>query len=811
MMNTLLQDLRYGVRMLTKAPGFTAVAVLTLALGIGANTAIFSMVNALLLHPYDFHGLDRLVKVWENRGIDEGADARFIAPADAADLRANVAPFADLTIYQCTDLNLTTKSNADHALGCRVSANFFDVLGVRPALGREFSSGEMQPGRDQVVVLSHAFWERKFGGDPGALGQTIQIDGRSCTVVGIMPQNFDYPVPMQMWVPLALAPDAAADRAKLSLEALARLKPGASIGSALAALDGFSSRLAADFPKTNAGRKLTLLQLRKELYLYTLPLFGLLQAAAGFVLLLACANLANLLFARMIGRQKEIAVRVALGADRQELAKLFVCETILLSLLAAATAVAVSFWAAGFLRASISPDWTQWVPGWNGIQVDSTVLTFTILLAAVVGIFFGLATALHSGRVDLNKTLKEAGPGSMTRARGRLRSALVVSQVVFALVLLVCAGLTIQGFARIVRAYQGFDPSGVYRTEINLPKSGYADTSKVAAFYQSLLRTADSLPGVTSAGLITNTPASSVDNLTTFFTIEGQPVLKANETPAADLQIASAGYFETLRIPLIAGRMIQESDTTTAARVAVVSQSMAARYWPGKDAIGQRIRLGKSDSNSPWLTVVGVAGDVRQNWWNPPAKPTIYEPFFQAPSAGIMFVMRTRSNPTGYSSAVRDAVRRLDASVTPNPGGTLEREVTDSTAIIRIMGILMAVFGIVALALSSIGVYGVISESIAQRTHEIGIRLALGAHPRNVMWLVLAQSLKLTTIGICIALPISYSIGSTMGSLLYGLVSVSLPVLAGFTAALFVAALAAGFIPARRAMRTDPMVALRYE
>src|SRR5690348_9857124 len=363
-LETLLQDIRYSFRMLRKSPGFTAVAVLTLAFGIGTNTAIFSMVNALLLHPYRFHNLDSLVLLWENRGIDEGPDARRISPGDITDVRANSQLFEDVATYQCPDFNLSSEGRVDVARGCRVSANFFALLGAIPAQGRLFSTDEETPGSDRSVIISHSFWQSRFAGDPQLLGKTIRLNGRNYTVAGIMPPDFDYPVPMELWVPLALTPQEKSDRTKPSLAAIARLRPGVTIAQATASLNTSSRRLAELYPKTNAGRVLNALQLRKELYLYTLPLFLLLQAAAVFVLLLACANLANLLFARLIGRQKELAVRSALGAKQSRLARLLVSEMSLLALLGGAVAISASFSSVRILRNSISPDWTKWVPGW---------------------------------------------------------------------------------------------------------------------------------------------------------------------------------------------------------------------------------------------------------------------------------------------------------------------------------------------------------------------------------------------------------------------------------------------------------------
>lgn len=811
LLETALQDFRYAARTLRKNPGFTIIAVLTLALGIGANTAIFSMVNALLLHPYNFPELDRLVRVWENRGIDEGADARFMAPQDAADLANGTAAFDAFTTYKCGDFNLSDEGNVQPVLGCRVSANFFDVLGVSPASGRTFAVGEEQPGADQVAVVSYGFWQRRFAGDAALLGKVIQVNGRKYTVVGIMPRGFDYPVPMELWVPLALSPTEKADRAKLSLESLGRLRLGINVAQARSAADAVAKRLQREYPETNANRRTEVLQLRRELYLYTLPLFLLLQAAAVFVLLLACANLANLLFARIFGRQKEIAVRTALGAGRWRLARLFVTETLLLSCIAGGVAIAVSFWSVSALRTSIAPSWTMWVPGWDGIQVDRTVLGFTVAVIAIVGLLFGLGTVLHSSQAQPYSTLKEAGRGPMLGSKGRLRSALVVAQVMFALVLLVCAGLTTQAFLRLVDVYQGFQAANVLRTEIRLPEKAYSENSQITNFYDRVLRGGASLPGTNAAAVVTNSPASNVDNETSFFTIKGRAALKANESPSADLQISSPDYFSVLRIAMIAGRVYSYADNASAARVAVISRSMAARYWPNGDELGQQIKLGTADSTELWMTVVGVVEDVRQNWWNPTTRPTIYEPFFQAPQRSMVFLMRVDSHAESYASAVRDVVRGVDDQVALTGIGTLEREITDSIAIIRIMGVLMALFGCVALALSSVGVYGVLAESVARRIPEIGVRLALGAEPRDVMRLVFGQALKLTGIGLAIGVPIAFAVNRVMNSLIFGIVSINLLMVASFTLLLLVVALAAAYLPARRAMRIDPIVALRYE
>ena len=810
-LENLRQDFLYGLRLLRKSPSFAVLAILTLTLGIGANTAIFSMVNALLLHPYDFRDLDRLVRVWEYRGVDEGIDARRLAAADGKQFGDLKQIFRSIATYQCRDFRLTAGGAAEPVRGCGVSADFFDVLGVSPTAGRGFSAEDDRQGAGKVAIVSHGFWQRRLGGSLSVLGSDIQINGQPYTVIGIMPAGFDYPVPMEFWTPLALTPAEKADRAALSLEALARLQPGVGVAQAKVALESVSRRLEQEYPLTNAGREVSVMLLRKELYSFTLPIFLLLQAAALFVMLLAIANLVNVHFARMVGRQKELALRLALGGTRGRLAQLLICESLLLSGIAAMVTVATSFWSVRVLRTSISPDWTMWVPGWNAIHVDMTVLAFTVFTAIVAGVIFGLASVFHAGKLKLNQTLKEGGPGNMTRATNRLRSGFVVAQVMFALTLLVCAGLMIQGFTRLADIYQGFEPSRVLKAEITLPENKYRGDAQIVGFYQELLRQGASLPGANGVALSSNNPASNVDNSTVLFTVEGSVAQKASDTPSADLVVSSGGYFQVLHIPMRSGRAFTDADGPAAPLVAIVSESTAKRFWPDGNALGRRVKLGTFDSDRHWLTVIGVAGDVRQNWWNPPGRAVIYHPFLQNPDRGMKVLLRSNSSPQNYGSSLREIARRLDAEAVVSELGTLEKEVEDSIAIVRVMGMLMGIFGGVALALSAVGVYGVLAESVAQRKREFGIRLALGARSGNILRQVVLHSLKLTSIGVTIALPLSLMISRAVSHYVFGLVAMNFEVPLFFAGILMVVGVVAAYLPASRAMRVDPIVALRHE
>jgi len=512
----------------------------------------------------------------------------------------------------------------------------------------------------------------------------------------------------------------------------------------------------------------------------------------------------------MIARQKELAVRSALGAKRSRLARLLVSEMSLLALVGGVVAIAASFSSVHLLRSSISPDWTKWVPGWDSIQVDSAVLFFTVLLSVLLGVIFGLVTALHLRHINLNTVLKEtarsAGP-----ARGHLRNGLVATQVALALILLVCAGLTMQGFNRLAQAYQGFQPDQVLKFEVALPETTYPEQVKRGSFFQTALGDLASLPGVSGAALTSNLPASNVDNEKTLFTIQGHPALQSSEAPAADLQTTSREYFSVLKIPLIAGRLFTEADNRSSARVAIISRTMANRFWPTSDPVGQRCKLGAADSSEPWMTVVGVVGDARQNWWNPATFPVIYQPYLQASRRAFRFVLRTVSDPTGYASAARTAIAEVDPEIPVTELKTLQSEVQDSIAIVHIIGVLMAIFGTVALLLSSIGVYGILAENVAQRTPEFGIRFALGANPRDVLRLVLRHALTVSGLGLAVGLPISLAAGRAMAAFVFGIVSVSLPVLLSLAGLLLIVALVAAYFPARRALRVDPMVALRHE
>jgi putative ABC transport system permease protein len=807
---SLWQDLKYGIRLLAKNPWFTAVAVLTLALGIGANTAIFSTVNALLLHPHPFPRLDQLVLIQESSDANPG-DLR-VAPADFVDFQRESDVFERIAASKYQPFNLTAVDQPEDVQGYLVSPNFLDVIGVRPALGRGFYPSEEEPGRDQVVLLSYGLWQRRFGGDPSVVGKTIQINGRTHTVIGVMSKDFDYPLGANIWAPMATESADKVERASPRYYVVGRLKSTASLGRARAELKAIATRLASQYPKTNQGRTVALLRLREEQYQYTAALFLMLQAAAAFVLLLACANVTSLLLARFIGRQREIAIRKALGASQSRFLQLFLTETLLLAFFAVIVAVAVSFWCADLIRTSIPQDISKWVAGWNQIHVDARVLIFTLLIAAVVAIFFGMGTALQTIRVDLIQNLKEGSMGAGgSRSRHRLLGLLVVAQIVLALVLLVGAGLMMKGMMREAGVYQRLEPAGVLSMEINLPNANYAEDAGAVTFFQTLLDEVKALPGVESVSVADNLPASGEGSRRSPFSIENRAALAANGMPSTDIISISSDYFRVLHIPIQHGRAFTEQDGRDAVRVAVASESLARRFWPNADPIGQRIKLGPPESKSPFVTIVGVAGDVKQNWWEPQSTAALYLPFPQAPARTAKLAVRTSSDPMASAPSVASLITRLDSAAATNEMEPLDVFMESSLSILRIIVDLMVAFGILALVLAAVGVYGVLSQAVAERTHEFGVRLALGAQPRAVLKQVIGQSLKLAGTGLLIALPLAVALNRVMASVLFGVVDLSWGILGEFMALLVSVALLAGYLPARRAMRVDPMVALRHE
>jgi len=809
---TLFHDFRFGVRALRKKPGFAVTAVLTLALGIGANVAVFSIVNALILRPYPFPGLDRLVLL-RAEGPKVVSEVR-IAPADFLDLQRESSIFQMLAAFRVGDSNLTGSGDTQSVVTAAVSPNFFELIGVQPTLGRQFATEETEAGRDAVVILNYGFWQRHFSGVRNILGRSIELDGRKMAIVGIMPRHFRYPVATDLWMPLVLTPQMRSERNAQAvqgraIQVLARLRPEVSLNRAESEVQAFAARLQRQFPDTHSDRSLSLLLLRREQYAFSAPLFLTLQAAALFVLLLAAANLFNLLLARLIDRQKDVAVRTALGASKLRLMQLYMGETVSLALVGGGTALIGSYLAVNFIRTSIPQDYTKWVAGWESIHLDWSVIEFAFILTLLVGILFAVGASWRSGAPDLNHVLKQ-GTRASGRRRGRLRGILVTAQIAFAAVLLAGAGLMVQGFIRLARVYKTFDPGHVLTMEITLPEQRYNDDAKVRAFHQQFLERVAALPGVLSAGTVTNPPASNVDNARSLFAIEGQTILRESDAPSADLQSVSPDFFRSLRIPLLQGRDVTDHDGDGAPAVAMISRTMAARFWPGASAIGQRIKLGSPGSQANWITIVGVVEDVKQNWWDSAARPVIYRPFAQVPRRWMNFAIRTSFDPHSVASAVREAGHSLDPGVSLALS-TMDSEVSDSLAPIRILGILMVVFGAVSIALSALGIYGLLAHAVAQRTHEFGIRMALGAQRGDVLRLVIGQSWKLCAIGLLIGLPSAYLLVRLIENLLYGVIAFSAVIFIALALALTAVALLAGYLPAKRATKVDPMLALRYE
>jgi predicted permease len=814
-MENLLQDLRYGIRMLAKKPAFAAVAVLALALGIGANTAIFSVVNAVLLRPLPFKDPDRLMIVWEDN-TKLGFPKDTPAPANFVDWRDQNQVFDGMAAVATQTFNLTGAGEPEKLEGQRVSASFFPLLGVEPTLGRSFLPEEDRPEGERVVIMSHGLWQRRFGSDPAIVGKPLTLNGQPYTVVGVMPKSFRFPDPFEseteensVWVPIAFSSQEASNRGGHYLLVYARAKPGVTVKQAQADMNTIAARLQQQYPDTNTSLGAVVTSLHEQVVGDIRPALLILLGAVAFVLLIACANVANLLLARAAARQKETALRTALGASRSRLIAQFMTESVLLAALGGAVGLLLAVVGMRVLVALMPANLSQA----KDINIDAKVLGFTLLVSLVTGVIFGLAPALHASRPDLNESLKEGGKGTAGVARSRVRGLLVISEVALALVLLIGAGLLINSFLRLRSVDPGFNADNLLTMKVVLPRLKYPDPVRRTAFYDELLQRVSSLPGVQSAGVTTNLPLTFKGN-NGGVTIEGRPEPAPDERPIVITRTVSPDYFRTMNIPVLKGRQFSPQDTADKPGVVIVSEATARQFWPGEDAIGKRIKLGGFNSDAPWLSVVGVAKDVRQFELDIAPKPQAYFPYAQMTYSYLAprdLVVRTSGDPLGLAAAVRGEVWAIDKDQPVSNVATMEQILSNSVARQRFNMLLLVIFAAVALVLAAVGIYGVISYSVTQRTHEIGIRMALGATSKDVLTLVVGQGLKLVSAGVGIGLGSAFVLTRLMQSLLFGVSATDPTTFAAISAVLVAVAMLASYVPARKATKVDPMVALRYE
>ncbi|HEV3469187.1 MAG TPA: ABC transporter permease [Pyrinomonadaceae bacterium] len=802
-MRTLLQDLRYGLRRLSKSRGFTLVAVGALALGIGANTAIFSVVNAVLLRPLPYPEPEQLVQLWESRPRQnmarvESSPNEFLAWAEESQ------SFQQLAAVDFASFNLTGRGEPERVSAVLVTAGYFPLLGVAPELGRAFLAEEDQPGKNNVVVLSHDLWQNSFGSDPSVVNQTVSLDAVACTVVGVMPRGFRLPGDARLARPIAFTAEDRARAGSHFLQVFGRLKDGVTRERAEAELAGIAARLEQTFAATNVGHQIVIVPLHEQLVGDVRPALLVLLGAVGLVLLIACANLANLLLARAEARRKEVAVRAALGASRWRIVRQLLAESVLLSAAGGAAGLLLAVWGVDLLI-SLDPAGVRRV---GEVSLDAGVLAFTVALSLATGVVFGLAPALQASKTDFVETLKEGGRSSSGgRRRSRLRSTLVASEVALTLVLLVGAGLLVKSFARLLEVDPGLDPRGVLTLDVSLPPAKYPERQQIAAFYEQLLAEVAALPGVEKAGAVNVLPLGGNDT-SNFVQIEGRPPLPSGQALRAGRRNVGADYFGALRIPLKGGRAFAPSDSAEAPPVVVINEAMARAFFAGEDPIGRRIRTG---DRSPWVTVVGVVGDVRHRGLDVETRPEMFFPHAQSPSREMTLAVRTAGDPVALVGPVRERVRAVDRDQPVGNVKTMEAWLAESVASRRFSVLLLAAFALVAAVLAALGIYGVVSYGVAQRTHELGLRIALGARRADVLRLVIRQGMKMTLVGAAVGLAASLALTRVMSGLLYGVSATDPSVYAAVSLLVAAVAFLACYVPARRATRVDPMEALRHE
>ena len=803
-----LHDLRFGLRMLLKNPSFTIVTVIALALGIGANTAIFSVVNTVLLRPLPYKDPERLVMVWEDAS-KTGHPRDTPTAANFVDWRNQNQVFEGMAAFTDESYNLTGAGEPERLEGIRVSADLFPLLGVEPQLGRVFTAAEDQPGSQRVVLLSYGLWQRRFGGDPSIAGKPLTLNGESYIVVGVMPARFQFPTSdNQIWVPIAFTSQEAADREVHFLQVVARLKPGLTLPQAQAEMSTIATRLQQQYPETNVDVGAAVTSLHEHLVGDIKPALLILLGAVGLVLLIACANVANLLLARAAVRQKEIAVRVALGARRVRLIRQFLTESILLSTLGGVVGLVIAYAGLVLLRIFMPEE----ILRARDISIDLKVLGFTFFVSVATGVIFGLAPAIQAFRFKQSETLKEGGRDAATGGSGkRLRSLLVSAEVAISLVLLIGAGLLINSFLRLRNVDPGFRSDHLLTMKIVMPLSKYLDRPRRIAFYNDLLQRVQSLGGVRSVAITSNLPLYHQGNSMSV-RIQGRPELPPAQQPVVVTRIVSPAYFDTMTIPVLSGRKFSDQDVVTTPRVAVISETMARTFWPNEDPVGKRFGIGEIESDKDWINIIGVARDVRQIELAADPKPQAYLTYLQF---GFFdprdLVVKTDVDPASLAATVRNAVWEIDKDQPVSNIQTMEAILADSIAQQRFSMVLLAIFAGVALVLAAVGIYGVMSYSVAQRTREIGIRMALGAQTTAVLKLALGYGMKLVIIGIAIGLIAAFALTRVMSTLLFGVTATDPITFTLISLLLISVAALASYIPARRATKVNPIIALRYE
>ncbi|HVG17696.1 MAG TPA: ABC transporter permease [Blastocatellia bacterium] len=806
MLETLLQDLRYGARMLLKQPIFTAAAVITLALGIGATTTVFSIVDAVLLRPLPFKEPERLVSVWEINQQQE-KDAQASSTGNFVDWQNQNQVFEDMAAYFNWNTNLIGVDDPERLNSAIVTGSFFQVLGVSAKIGRVLLPSDDRPGNDEVVLLSHGLWQRRFGADPEIVGKKLTLSGGSFTIVGVMPPDCRFPdKEVELWMPAGFSAKQSQDRRGKFIKVIARLKPGIKLDQAQAEMKAIAAQLEQQFPDTNTGWEVKVASLDSAgMENVRLALFVLL-GAVGFVLLIACVNVANLLLARAAARRREFAIRVALGAGRMRLINQMLTEGLLLAMLGGLIGVLLAYWGVSIITHLNPGD----IPRIDEIGINRRVLGFTLATCAMSVMIFGLVPALFASSSAPQESLKAEGRSMDGGPRRRLRNALVVSEIAVALILLIGAGLMIKSFWRLQSVSPGFKSDNLLTMRIWLSASRYAENHRQITFFQQLIDRIERVPGVQSVGAIQDLPIRR-NRMGFDFVIEGRPIPSSGDKSDAAYRVVTPDYFATMGIPLLGGRQFTNEDNQQAAQVIIINQSFARQLWPDGDPLGKRIRFGGEDK--PWCAIIGVVGDVKHMGLDVDEGPAIYQPHAQKPEflRWMTIVARTNVEPLSLVSAVRSQVQALDKDQPIYDIVTMERLLSQSVANPRFYMVLLGVFAFISLALAAVGVYGLLAFWVTQRTKEIGIHLALGAQQNDVMRIVMGKGFKLTLSGIGLGLAGAFILTQVMQSLLYGVSTTDPITYLGLSLVLMSVGVLACYIPARRATRVDPMIALRYE